>query len=83
MIPEEVRATVAAQCAVDITRLNGLLEGPVRRQRTLLDAPQFDYDLRPFLMPAQPGETDDFVLAPTPADAGPFSHLLLELLARQ
>jgi len=78
-----LRATVASQSALDIRWLNARLEGPVRRQRTLLDAPQFEYDLRPFLLPSAPGEVDDFILSPTPSDAGPFSRLLVELLAAE
>ncbi len=39
------------------------------------------YEPRFFMTPPAPGEPDDFILAPTAPDSGPFSHLLVELLA--
>jgi hypothetical protein len=78
----EITQAVNDQCAAECVRLGLLLAGRVRRQRTLLDAPALDFDLRPFLMPPGKGEPQQFVLSPTPADAGPFSLMLMELMAR-
>lgn len=78
----EITQAVTAQCAGECLRLGHLLEGPVRRHRTLLDAPQMDFDMRPFLLPPGKGEPHDFVLQPTPPDTGPFSLMLMELMSR-
>jgi hypothetical protein len=78
----DITQAVTAQCAGECVHLGNLLAGPVRRQRTLLDAPWQDFEMRPFLMPAGKQEPVDFVLHPTPPDTGPFSLMLMELMSR-
>jgi len=78
----DITQAVTAQCAGECVYLGRLLGGPVRHQRTLLDTPWQDFDLRPFMMPPAKGEHMDFVLHPTAPDTGPFSLMLIELMSR-
>ncbi len=81
MKEDDLRQAVSHQTSVDRAVLSVLLGGTARRQRVLLDCPPMAYEPRFFMTPPAPGEPDDFILAPTAPDSGPFSHLLVELLA--
>jgi len=78
---DDLRQAVSHQISVDRAVLAALFAGTARRQRVLLDCPAMAYEPRFFMTPPAPGEPDDFILAPTAPDSGPFSHLLVELLA--
>ncbi len=65
---------------MDCSGLSALLLSAVPAQRILMDCPELRFSFRPFLIQPAPGEADDYILAPLPADTAPMAHMISALL---